>query len=477
VSIQLWKDVLMHRNPTARCAVLGGLALCGLLVLPLSLSQGVAAKEPNSPQLPVGSTVPVPERIPASAPVPVPTPENTPISASALSPNTGLVGEVRAMWIVRDSMVSPQKVRNAVALAKKYGFNTIFVQVRGRGDAFYDSRYEPRSEELSRQPQDFDPLALAIEEGHKAGLEVHAWMNTFLVWSKSRRPYSARHIVNQHPEWLVQDKKGRRSCTPRHDCEGGFLDPAIPGVREHTKNVFLDVASRYDVDGIHFDYVRYPSCDYSFGPQTMAAFREYMLGQLTPNDRVFADTKLRKNRLAYFYLYPKEWDTWRKGLISETVREISEAVHQMRPPAIVSAAVFPNYRVASGDKGQAWRDWMRDGFLDAACPMTYNRSTEMVGAQVRDALANSSDRPVIPGVGAWQMSADSAIAKGRVMRQLGAGGINFFSYDGMTREGRTEAYLAKVAKALFTTPTTRPNWRRPYETARNPVEITRPDGM
>lgn len=451
----------MHRHPAATLAALGGLAFCGLLSV--SLSRGAAAKVLNDP--PVSTAVRSLDLRPetgsaTSAPVTVPTTMN---AAPAL-------GEVRAMWVVRDTLTSPAKIRNTVALAKKYGFNTLFVQVRGRGDAFYESRYEPRAEDLAGQPQDFDPLALVIEEGHNAGLEVHAWMNTFLVWSKGRRPYSARHIVNQHPEWLVVRRDGRRSCTPSHDCEGGFLDPAIPGVREFTKNVFLDVATRYNVDGIHFDYVRFPSCDYSFGPLTMAAFREHMLERITPNDRLFADTKAKKNRLAYYYLYPKEWKEWRQSLITGTVKSISDAVHQTRPNMIVSAAVFPNYHVASLDKGQAWRDWLRDGVLDAVSPMTYNKSTELVGAQVRDALQNSYGKPIIPGVGAYQMAADSAIAKGKIMRQLGVSGLNFFSYDGMTRNGRTEAYLAKVAKTLFATPTLKPNWLRPITTAQARVE-------
>jgi hypothetical protein len=95
--------------------------------------------------------------------------------------------------------------------------------------------------------------------------------------------------------------------------------------------------------------------------------------------------------------------------------------------------------------------------------MTYNKNTSVVGQQVRDALLNSHGRPVIPGVGAWQMPASSAIAKAELCRQLGANGLNFFSYDGMTRNGRTEAYLAKVSQALFTTPTVSPNWGLPKQ--------------
>jgi uncharacterized lipoprotein YddW (UPF0748 family) len=386
-------------------------------------------------------------------------------AAAALAASTGAPGEIRAMWVVRDSMTSPARIRNAVALAKKYRFNTLFVQVRGRGDAFYDSRFEPRSEELADQPLDFDPLAVAIDEGHKAGLEVHAWMNTFLVWHKGRRPYSGQHVINQHPEWLVQDKNGNRTLTPRHDCEGAFLDPGLPEVREYTKQVFLDVATRYAVDGIHFDYVRFPSEDWSYSAADVREFRDWARGQVPPDMAAYADARAASgNRLAWYHCFKREWKQWRQEVIMNTVRSISEEAHRIKPNLIVSAAVFPNYAVASLDKGQAWHEWLRQGILDAACPMTYSANTRRVGGEVRDAVANSFGRPIVPGVGAWQMPAASSIAKGSLYRSLGAAGINFFSYNGMTREGRTEAYLSKVGGTLFTTPATPPDWRRPAPT-------------
>lgn len=434
----------MTKYPAALCAALGVLAASGSL---FSLSSLAAASEPRSVSF-----------SPSSQPSDKPAPK----AVKSALPSSG---EVRAMWLVRDTMTSPQKIRNAVLMAKKHGFNTLFVQVRGRGDAFYNSNFEPRSEELARQSLDFDPLAVALTEGHRAGLEVHAWMNTFLVWHKGRRPYSSQHVVNQHPEWIVQDKYGRRRTTPAPDCEGAFLDPSLPEVREYTKNVFLDVVSRYPVDGIHLDYVRFPHGGFSFSDAALQQFREFLLPQISAREASYADSKRAKNRLAWYYCFPAQWKAWRQMQVTETVRAISVAAHQVRPNIIVSAAVFPSYNVASVDKGQAWYSWLQQGLLDAACPMTYNRSTKMVGAQVRQAVANSYGRPIIAGVGAWQMPALSAIAKGKAFRGLGAGGINFFSYDGMTRAGRTEAYLKKVAASLFTTPTTAPNWRRPVDTA------------
>jgi uncharacterized lipoprotein YddW (UPF0748 family) len=449
----------MPKNAAAAtCAALGVLILGSALHPMKALGEAplpfpAEAARPTPPANTLDLTLPTD----AAAPPAFPAVPATPAAA----------GEIRAMWVVRDAMTSPERIRNTVALAKKHRFNTLFVQVRGRGDAFYDSRFEPRAEVLSGQPLSFDPLALIVDEGHRAGLQVHAWLNTFFVWHQKRRPYSALHVVNRHPEWLVRDKQNRWALTERKDCEGAFLDPSFPGVREHTRDVFLDVATRYAVDGIHFDYVRFPNEDYSFSDEALARFRESLLPTLTPEAARFADARRAAgSRLAWYHLHRAEWRAWRRGLVTQTVREIADAARALRPGLIVSAAVFPDYSVASDDKGQAWREWLQAGILDAACPMTYNRSTPLVARQIRDAVAAAGGRPIIAGVGAWQMPAASSIAKVRAYRAVGASGMNFFSYNGMTREGRTDAYLAKLTRELFPTPVATPNWRRPVETAR-----------
>lgn len=419
------------------------LVLCAAVALPARAALADDTLPVPAPAAPIAATAEL-----AAAP--------RPAAPAAFTPD----GEVRAMWVVRDSMTTPQKIRNAVALAKKYGFNTLFVQVRGRGDAFYHSQYEPRSEELMSAPADFDPLAVAVAEGHRAGLEVHAWMDTFLVWHKARMPYSSSHVLNRHPEWVVRDRSGRVQHTESNDCEGAFLDPGLPEVRDYLRDVFADVAAHYAVDGVHLDYVRYPAERFSFSKTDMRLFREWLAPQLDTNQIAFADTKAAHNPLAWYYLYPSQWRDWRRSNVSATVRGIAAAMRAAHPGVLVSAAVFPNYNVAYNDKGQSWRDWLHTDLLDAACPMSYNRSTQVVAAQIREAVLACPGKPIIAGVGAWQVPSESAIAKGKAYRALGAAGINFFSYDGMTRDGRTERYLQSLNRGLFASRSAPRNWRR-----------------
>lgn len=136
---------------------------------------------------------------------------------------------------------------------KAAGINAVLFQVRDESDALFDSPYEPWSVFLSGvqgQAPDpyYDPLAFAIEEAHKRGMELHAWFNPYRVWVSSRNyPRDPSSVYLAKPEWLLTV-----------DNAVTILDPGIPAVRAYLVDVIRDVVTRYDVDGVHFDDYFYP---------------------------------------------------------------------------------------------------------------------------------------------------------------------------------------------------------------------------
>lgn len=129
-------------------------------------------------------------------------------------------------------------------------FNAVLLQVRPACDAFYNSRYEPWSEFLSGQmgqSPHFDPLAFAIEEAHRRGLELHAWFNPFRGrMPSSTNVASANHVSRKHPEFVRS--YGRYL----------WLDPTDKRARDYSLRVIMDLVERYDVDGVHFDDYFFP---------------------------------------------------------------------------------------------------------------------------------------------------------------------------------------------------------------------------
>ena len=128
----------------------------------------------------------------------------TPKLATFVAASEGRVPskEVRALWVTRATLSSPAAIAQMVRAAQNGGFNTLIVQVRGRGDAYYTSALAPRASELASRP-DFDPLAETIAVAARAGLRVHAWIVVNLVSSAVELPASREHVVYRQPDWLM----------------------------------------------------------------------------------------------------------------------------------------------------------------------------------------------------------------------------------------------------------------------------------
>jgi uncharacterized lipoprotein YddW (UPF0748 family) len=356
-------------------------------------------------------------------------------------------GETRGMWVVRTSLVSPKSIRQVVSTAVRFHLNTLFVQVRGRGDAYYASPDEPRAEALAGQPADFDPLDTIVKEAHKAGIQVHAWMNTFLTWSGPVPPTAPNHLWNAHRDWFAADREGIVSPIPTNKCEGAFLQPSNPAVQDHLFRVFTFVASHYDVDGIQFDYCRYANSGQDYSTAAIGRFRDAISPSLTQERIAAVDAQAAADRVAWPRAFPLRWADWRREQITSLVQRISAAVKHEKPWLQVSAAVFPDADEAYSVKGQDWKGWIKTGSLDGVALMAYEKSTSHVMEDTRRAVALAGEnRFVYTGIGAWRLSAVDVARKIAAARAAGASGVNLFSYDGVHRR---PDYLDTLARGVF----------------------------
>ncbi|HEY3268911.1 MAG TPA: family 10 glycosylhydrolase [Armatimonadota bacterium] len=396
--------------------------------------------------------------------------------------------EARAIWVVRFDMTSPQSIQRVVDTAKANNFNTLIVQVRGRGDAFYLNGLEPRSESLAGQPESFDPLQTAIDLGHKSGLQVHAWLNTFYVWSGASKPKDPKHVVNAHPEWLMADRVGRVPLVAADNLEGAFLDPGNPDARRYVHDVFLDVAKRYNVDGIHFDYVRYPNRDMGFNDSDLAAFKGIVDPTLTAEQKETLSAMPQRD--AYPLMFPARWDQWRRDNVTGVVRRVYQDVKAIKPNVAVSAALIPWSAYTTFEESDAyntvtqdWFAWMRDGILDIAVPMTYHTDNGQWASWVKAAVANRHKTHVWAGIGDWLHDGKGDAEKVELARKLGAQGVSFFSFASLMNEDPDETVkdtskLATLKALVFQEPAAVPDFRAPQPTATPPaVDIPKPSDV
>ena len=344
---------------------------------------------------------------------------------------------VRACWVVRTTMTNPRRIERMVRRAKQNGVKVLFVQVRGRADAYYRSHVEPRAEAV--EDTTFDPLALAIKLGHEQGLEVHAWLNVFLVWSADKNPRDPGHIVNAHSDWLAVLPDGHsvfgltRYEFDQAVTEGMYTAAGNPEVRAEFLSVVRDLLQNYAVDGVHLDYVRYPSSPTGYDYATRTEFM-----RLTGVDPAWMADRPEYLKERYGAAgvddLAKRWAVWQTSNVTALVRGVRALADSIRLGTQVTAAVISDLDAARGRNRQDWIGWLKDGLLDYAVPMTYSPDDGIYRHQLSRILAEAPGKKVVAGVGVYDETAHGANRKMRIARELGAAGISLFSYDAIEEE-------------------------------------------
>lgn len=245
--------------------------------------------------------------------------------------------------------------KNMLKKLKELGFNAVIFQVRPAGDAFYFSEFAPWSEYLTGKQglppsPEYDVLQFLIEETHNNGMEFHAWFNPFrATMGLDTAALHPLHVFNQHRNWVV--RYGRRF----------YLNPGIPQVRSHVRDVVAEVVSKYDVDGVHFD-------DY-FYPYPVA-------NEIFPDSLEFR---------AYGSSY-KDIGDWRRSNVDEVVELVSTSIREIRPNVYFGVSPFGVWRnkdkdpmgsetrASIGSYDDLYADvlgWLRNGWIDYVAPQIY----------------------------------------------------------------------------------------------------------
>ena len=228
-----------------------------------------------------------------TAPPPAPTPTTT------APPAVRAAEEMRGVWVVRTALTSPQAVDAAVDEASRAGANALFIQVRGRGDAFYESQLVPRSDLLATQPADVRPVRARDRAGARArprgARVVQRPAGRELQPAPAARP-RARAAPGLGDAAAPRrapraDRRPARAALARQadarpgDVEGQYLSPAAPGVADHLEAAVRELMRRYPVDGFHLDFIRYPSRDYDYSRHALEGFART---RVAPGDPVTA---------------------------------------------------------------------------------------------------------------------------------------------------------------------------------------------
>jgi uncharacterized lipoprotein YddW (UPF0748 family) len=300
-------------------------------------------------------------------------------------------GEFRAVWCHSAYGVKNRSWDDAVLNLKVNGFTAIFPNMLWGGVAYYPSKVLPVAPDIAAKG---DQIAECLAACRKHGLQLHVWK---VDWNLGRE-VPAEFVAKLRAEHRLQ-----MSDTGE---EEPWLCPSHPLNAALERDALVEVARNYAVDGIHFDYIRYPDGRHCFCPPCRARF-ERATGQ--PVARWPGDVQVKGVRR-------EEWIKWCQENINTVVRTTSEAVRQVRPGIKVSAAVFRQWDQDSRTIMQDWKLWCERGWVDFVCPMDYTESETGYESWVRQQKAWAGPAGLVPGIGIT--SSRTTLAPDATMRQI-----------------------------------------------------------
>ena len=313
----------------------------------------------------------------------------------------GPTAQMRAMWVhlFDDSLKTRGGIERALDTAAEANLNTVIVQGTRRHDAYYDSDVIPRTTDPDLEAG-LDVLDRLIPAAHARGLKVHVWWSVTPSFHSSMadEDLPPNHINERHgvggsgTSWVVP------GWTPGYE----YMDPGIPGFQRHVVAMIREVVERYDVDGVHLDYLRYPCL--------RANDNGTCMGDTAPGD----DATRNQN--------PITMQRWRdhgdgqaladflRAQTEDLTRRIMLEVASVDPSVVVSGALISQGAGPTGDslrqsfmrtkayyeKGQDWLSWLEGGLLDHAFPMAYFRENDATYRTWFDQWARFTDRADTP---------------------------------------------------------------------------------
>jgi len=342
--------------------------------------------------------------------------------------------DTRCLWIVRESMYNEKMINSALVYAYQSGYNIVFIQVRGRGYAFYNSDIVPKHPKIATE---FDPLDYAVTLGHALGIEVHAWMNSYILWSSKTPPENPEHLYHTQKGWTEANIHGKmdsqiKLSEPQSpQWEGVYLSPTHPEVNPYLLSVYSEIINSYNIDGIHLDYIRFQDEVYGYNKSGMAVFEN--IYDINPRDIVRGIISPRFGWSQEFVdsMYVA-WDKFRRDAVTELVRNIYHEVHKPGHNIKLSAAVKPNIIDAKYRWYQEWDKWVQEGIIDFVVPMNYFKEIRDFNNSVqimKSNLVQEELEMVVIGVSTFNQDAQSAADKILLARLNGFKGVSIFSWD------------------------------------------------
>ena len=359
--------------------------------------------------------------------------------------------EMRGLWVdsARPGIQSPGEVAALVRTARAAHLNCLFIDAVRSGQAKYRADRLPRSFLVTAT---YDPLAEVLRQAHDTNqgprLEVHAWVNTLLVWNqRDTRMADVQHVVRQHPDWLTRNVGGTNYG------RAYVLDPGHPAAADYLVAAVKELVGGYELDGLYLDGLWYPESlgegraqDWGYNGSVVERFqRQEQRRQMPPPNEAI-------------------WEQFRREQLTALARRLALEAGSLRSHLRVSVGaiadangVYPidwertrGYRQALQD----WRGWLKEGFIDTAVPLMYFESKYHPAdwqAWREFLAANQANRHLMPVFGAEFNTLTDTLVWARSIRERsdlagGFAGMAFANYANPAADRPTADFFTSLAR-------------------------------
>jgi len=251
----------------------------------------------------------------------------------------------------------------------------------------------------------WDFLNVLLTRAHQRSIKVHP------IFFPGYRIGTLEGEIKEHPEWLIHGRDGE--IFPH-------LNLAHPDAREYVVR-HISAALKYDIDGIHLDYIRFPVHQrFSYDAATCQAFKD---------EYGYSPLEVKNDIGSMIWC---EWIKWNARQVTTLVRQIKHVIERSGKDIPLSAAVFPSHEAARIMIGQEWNRWAAMGIIDILCPMLYTNNLQLFRKYVKEAVAIADGNCLVyPGIAAkssHNTNTPAGVAEQvKIAREQGADGVTFFS--------------------------------------------------
>lgn len=332
--------------------------------------------------------------------------------------------ENRSAWY-RSTDRSDAEVRSTLEKAKSLGLNALYIETWYNGEVLGFSEIVGHHTDLNGE---YDALEGFCRIAKEYDIEIHAWVENFFIGTVAQSQSDPDALINKIPEdQILLDREGR-NYNQVQDGQFVFLNPYNRECRDFVLSVYKEIITKYDVAGLHLDYIRFPEwnygeSDYGYNEDTMEAFKQ--------ESGYKGSVKVLTTGTYY-----NQWVIFRQNIINSFVKEIFDMVMATRPDVWISCAAYPGIPNVKNTIYQDVDNWVKNGWIDEVFSMTYSDSNEYVHDNASKFVNLVGDKSFYSvGLSAFGTTPSDVFAQQfDVVRKAGASGAAMFSLANVNSE-------------------------------------------